>query len=132
MSTELQLLQERRKIHDLYKYHDEKAKKAKIELGIIESQIIDQLTDKNATSTAKYEGVGFASIAKPRLFATYSKDQEGKFFEFLKETGNDSLIKPTVHSSSLTSFIGQLLEEGKTIPNYISYYLKPNIRFYTK
>ena len=49
---------------------------------------------------------------------------------FLKDQNRDDLIKPTVHSASLSSFIGELIAQGTAIPETISFYLKKSIRLY--
>lgn len=97
-----------------------------------ENRLVTMLVDKEATSTARYEGVGFATLTKPRLFASYSKEYEQDVFRLIEEEGEKELVKLTVHASSLSGFIGRLIENGKGVPDFIQYYMKQGVRFYDR
>ena len=104
--------------------------KATAEEERIEKQLIELLESKDAKSTAKYLGVGYVSLMKPRLYANYLKENEEVVFEFIKNEGRDDLIRPTINKQSLSGFIGECVEGGKEVPQFISYYLKPSVRIY--
>ena len=95
-----------------------------------ESALIESLQARDAEATAKYEGVGYASLAKPRLYARFDKESEPMVFDFLKAEQRSDLIKETVNPASLSGFVGERLGEGKAVPEFIKYYLKPSVRFY--
>ena len=96
----------------------------------IERQIIEYLESKDARATAKYEGVGYIGIQKPRLYASYTKEHEEEVFRFLNGKGRADLIRPTVNKQSLSSFVKDALEQGQEIPVIISYYLRPSVQIY--
>jgi DNA repair exonuclease SbcCD ATPase subunit len=104
----------------------------KDQLEKLETRLIEDLTERNATATAKYEGIGHASLVKPRLFASYSKEDEGLVFSYIKTHGEASLIKNTVHPSSFSSFVNGLIQDGQKVPDFINYYLRPQVRIYNK
>lgn len=108
---------------------EEALKAAESSLMRIESQLIESLQSRGAESTAKYEGVGRALLLKPRLYASYRKESEESVFDFLRKEGREEMIKPTVHSQSLSSFVREKFEQGQPIPEFISYYLKQSVRF---
>jgi len=100
------------------------------EIEKTKASLIESLEARNAQATAKYEGVGYVSLAKPRLYASYDKENEQKVFDYLEHEGRGDLIKQTVHHKSLASFVGESIENGKNMPNYLKYYLQPDLRFY--
>ena len=100
------------------------------ELEIITSRLIEYLESKSATATASYEGVGYAQINKPKLYATCNKENIEKLIALLKSLSRDDMIKTGVSPQSLSTFVSECIDNGKQVPEYISYYLKPNVRLY--
>jgi len=94
----------------------------------VESALIEELENKSATATARYDNVGVASISKPRLFASCNIDNFPKLEKYLAEIGRTDLIKTTVMPSTLSAFVSELISEGKPIPDYVNYYLKATVR----
>ena len=89
------------------------------------------MESNSAVATAKYEGIGYAQIQKPRLYASCKEENMERLFEFLKEQGREDLIKTTVLPQSLSSFTSECIETGAEVPEFVSYYLKPSIRLYS-
>ena len=108
----------------------EALKQAQEEYEQVESQLIEFLETNSAISTAKYEGVGYAQIQKPRLYASCRQENMDNLFKFLEQHNREDLIKTTVMSQTLSSFTKECIEEGVEIPEFINYYLKPTIRLY--
>lgn len=104
----------------------------KQELNETEYKLIEALTAEGKESSARYEGVGFVSLSKPQLFASYLKENEETVFKFLQDSDRSDLIKPTVHAKSLSSYVSELIENGKEVPAYINYYLKPTLKLYER
>lgn len=120
------------------KYRDAKEKledlklqtsEAQKELDLAERQLIEMLQEQGKDATARYEGFGYISINKPRLYANCTKDNMDKLFSFLHSVEREDLIQTVVYPQSLSTFTKELLEEGKEIPACISYYLKPTVRY---
>ena len=95
-----------------------------------ESRLIEFLEANGAVSTAKYEGMGYAQIQKPKLYASCRQENMDRLFDFLKEQKREDLIKTTVMPQTLSSFTKECIEAGVEVPEFISYYLKPTIRLY--
>ncbi len=108
----------------------EALKQAQEEFEQEESRLIEFLEANSAISTAKYEGIGYAQIQKPRLYASCRQEDMDRLFDFLKEQDREDLIKTTVMPQSLSSFTKERIEEGLEVPEFINYYLKPSIRLY--
>lgn len=130
-------IQSERDLLEVYKSAKEKSqelkellKKSDAETRQAEDALLEHLEAKDATSTAKYESVGYATLLPPRLFASCTKENEPELFTFLTHEGRGDMVKQTVHSSSLSSYVWELIEEGKEVPEYISYFLKRTLRLY--
>lgn len=110
----------------------EQTKAAKEELDTAEHNLVQMLLDKDATSTAKYDGLGYVSLAAPALYASYNKENEDLVFDFLRQNGMEAIIKPSVHHKSLSSFVKSKLESGESIPEFITKYTVQGVRYYGK
>lgn len=104
--------------------------RAQEEYEQVESRLIEFLEANGAISTAKYEGMGYAQIQKPRLYASCRQENMERLFDFLKEQQREDLIKTTVMPQSLSSFTKECIEAGIEVPEFITYYLKPTVRLY--
>ena len=96
-----------------------------------ESRLIEFLEAHSAVSTAKYEGLGYAQMQKPRLYASCRQENMERLLAFLNEQKREDLIKTTVMPQSLSSFTSECIEHGIELPDCITYYLKPSLRLYT-
>lgn len=111
---------------------DSQLKEAKKELDKTEHELLELMENSEKERTATYEGVGFVTRMKPKLYASYTKEHEEELFAYLTSMGREDLIKPKVHASSLSSFVAEKIEEGDKLPEFISYYLKPGLNLYKK
>jgi hypothetical protein len=109
---------------------EESLKTAKSEYDSLEQALIEAMTANGQEATARYEGLGYVRMMKPRLFASFRKENEDQVFKFLEDSGRADLIKPTVHAGSLSSYVSELVEAGSKIPETINYYLKPSLRLF--
>jgi len=109
----------------------EELKQAQDEYEKTEFALIEFLEANSAVSTACYEGIGYAQIQKPRLYASCKEENMRTLFAFLKEQRREDLIKTTVLPQSLSSFTSECIENGLDVPECISYYLKPSVRLYS-
>ena len=124
----IELKQAREKLDGL----KEATKAAQAEVNKTENALIEALRACDATSTAKYEGVGSFTRLKPRVYASYLKDRESEVFDFLMSQGREDLIKPSVHPQSLSAFVAEKLEAGTPLPEWITYYSAEGLRFNPK
>ena len=106
-------------------------KQAQEEYEKIEFGLIEFLESNSAISTAKYEGIGYVQIQKPRLYASCKEENLQDLFDFLKDQCREDLIKTTVAPQSLSTFMSERIENGAEIPECVSYYLKPSVRLYS-
>lgn len=103
---------------------------AKAKLQELESEIVEFLQDKQATSTSKFEGLGYVQLNKPRLYANCNNENMDQLLEYVKLRGRDDMIKTVVMSQTLSQFIGEMVENGEEVPKFVNYYLKPQVRIY--
>ncbi len=103
---------------------------AQVEYEKTEARLIEFLEAHSSVSTATYEGLGYAQMQKPRLYASCRQENMERLLAFLNEQKREDLIKTTVMPQSLSSFTSECIEQGVELPEFISYYLKPSIRLY--
>lgn len=108
----------------------EAAKTAQKAYDDAEAAIIEHLTTVNAEATASYDGVGRVQMQKPRIFANVTEANKDDLKAHLRKEGREDMIKETVATPSLSAYVGELIEQGKPIPEFIGYYLKTSLRFY--
>lgn len=124
--TEKELVLEYKLAKDEVEGFEEKLKEAKERFEKAQKILVEELQSKGASKTAKYDGIGTISLMKPSVGAR--SENEDVLFGYLREIGRDDLIKPTVHHKTLSSFVKEMLETGKEIPDFIEYWFKPVTR----
>lgn len=97
-----------------------------------ESQLVERLQNEGKDATARYDGLGFVSLYKPQLYASCAAENKESLFKFLRARKRQDLIQKTVHPSSLSTYVRELVENGRKVPVFISYYLKQSARFYAE
>lgn len=94
-----------------------------------ESKILEYLEAQGKKDTGMFPGLGKITVTVPRVYATCKEENKETCFAYLKQMERGDLIKETVNSMSLSSFTKEILESGQEVPDCISYYLKPSIKF---
>ena len=96
-----------------------------------ELAILELLEATGAETTARYEGLGYVRFMTPKLYASYKKENEAEVFAFAKTQGRSDIIKEAIHSGTLSSFVKELIDQGKEIPEgVITYYFKDTAQLY--
>lgn len=108
----------------------ESLKTAQGEYDKAEFDLIEFLEANSAVATAKYEGLGYAQLQKPRLYASCREESMPDLIEFLESEGRGDLVKTTVMPQTLSGFTSERIAEGLDVPEFISYYLKSSLRLY--
>ena len=103
---------------------------AQLKCDKIESELLELLRAQDKDATARYEGLGFVGVNRPAVYASYKEGDRIELLKFLRSRKRQDLIKQTVNARSLSSFVKELLDGGKKIPDCINYYLKTGLRFY--
>ena len=108
---------------------DEALKTAREEERQAEQAVLDYLEGKGASATAKFPE-GWVQVNTPRLFASCPVEQQPTLFEWLRAHEQGSAVKETVHSATLSQIVSECLRDGVALPEYVKYFLKPNVRLY--
>ncbi len=103
---------------------------ASAEFTKTETALLEHLEATQATATASYEGVGYVKLNKPRLYASVTQEHLPLVLEHLKAEGREDLIKTAVNAQTLSAYIAERLEQGRDIPDGVSYFLKAQLRIY--
>jgi hypothetical protein len=108
----------------------EAATEAQKEFDEIERQLIERLNDEGKDATARYDGIGYIGIHKPAVYASYAPENKKALFAFLRSRKRQDLIQKVVNARSLSTYVKELLDNNKKVPDCISYYMKQSARFY--
>lgn len=103
---------------------------ASAELTKAETALLEHLEATQANATARYDGLGYVKLQKPRLYASVAQEHLHGLLEFLKMEGREDLVKTTVNPQSLSSYVAERIEQGLAAPEGVSYFLKPQLRIY--
>lgn len=95
---------EYRKKRDEKAFLENELKTVGKELDALEAQIIDEMLEGGITST-RIEGVGMLTACNKLIAKVVNKE---KFFEWLKATDREHLIKRDVNYMTLQSFANEL------------------------
>jgi len=125
MDREKKLVTAYRKAKEDASLKTKDAIEAKTKVLGIEDELINLMVDKSIERTAKYEGVGFVTLNKPKVRASCVEANKEQLFDFLKKQNRADMIKTGV--GSLDKFVAGILAEGKEPPKFISYYLQNNL-----
>jgi hypothetical protein len=127
-TSEVELLKRFRDAKTQKNKVEELFESAKKELADAEAQLIDALVAQDKTATAEYAGLGSAALGKPMLYASCKVDNQPLLINYLQTENRMDLVKETVNPKSLSAFVSELIERGESIPEFISFYLKPKIK----
>lgn len=92
-----------------------------------ETAVVEYLIAKEANETATYDGVGYAKMKKPRLYASCTIENMPALKAHLMKVGRMDLVKETIAPAALSSYVGEVIEAGKTPPEMVTYYLKQTL-----
>ena len=115
----------------LERLKDEKSEAEKSFL-LAKLKLIEYMSQAGISSTAKHDGIGFVTMEKPVIRASCTVDNKESLFTWLKSIGRDDLIRYDVHPATLSSFVGETLEQGVSMPEFLTYYLEPRVKFYAR
>jgi ABC-type amino acid transport substrate-binding protein len=126
--TEKELVQRLKDLRVSIKAKNDELDEIKADEMKAERDLIEMLEEKQADATAQYEGVGYARLAKPRIYASVTKDKEMEAIAYLEQIGRADMVKPSI--TGLNAFVGELMESGEEVPAVVSYYIKQSVKIY--
>lgn len=124
--TERDLLKEYIDARESLEELEEKTKKARERLDKAQQILVDDLQIRQASKTARYDGLGCVSLSKPIVGARALNEEQ--LFDYLKQIGRDDLLRLTCHHKTLSSFVKERLEEGRDVPEFIEFWFKPSVK----
>jgi hypothetical protein len=119
------------------KHKDLKAQAADVwrESEQVEAELIEHMEDLGKDRTASYPGLGFMG---QRLEVYYNRDaeHEAELFDYLKKIGREDLITTKVNSTSMKTFIKNVIEDElqghkvDKLPEWLDYKMTTKLRHY--
>src|SRR3990167_6102194 len=85
---------------------------------------------KQASSTAKYDGIGYVTIEKPKLHASCNKENREQLVLYLRGMGHGDMVIETVGNKSLNMVVKECIDNGLEIPEYINHYFERVVKLY--
>ncbi len=108
------------------------AKTVSEKLDDVEARLMRLLDDQNKKATSRYNGLGYVTCVDPTPYASIKEGQEDILFGALKEIGRDDLIKTSVNTRSLTTFVRERLKQNLPLPEGCTYYMERRLQFYAE
>jgi hypothetical protein len=96
----------------------------------IEERLIRLLEDDDKQGTAPYNGLGYAIIVEGAAYASIEKGRADDVMAYLVSIAREDMIKTSVHSATLSSYVRECLKENKDIPPGTTFYKPKGLRFY--
>lgn len=126
MSREQDLLKAVLEARELTEDLEMKLSRAKQVQNDAEAKLIEQM-DNSDLKSFKSETFNCNVIKSEKLYVSIDKDKKEEAMIWIEEDcGRKDMIKPSIHSSTLTSFISQRLKKGDSVPqDMFKYFFKP-------
>lgn len=119
------------KIERLVELRDVKSKlqeelsKVQQEIDVLTAEVNEEMLIKGINSI-NIDGVGTVYLSS-RLYASCRQDNIHKLEQWLKQIGQEGLLRPYVSSQTLSAFIRERMDKGEPIPDFINVTVKPGI-----
>lgn len=98
--------------------------------ALIEDKLMRLLEDDDKVASAKYEGLGHVVIVEGAAYASIEKGRSDDVLAYLKSVGREDMIKTSVHSATLSSFVREQLKMNADLPPGVTFYKPKGLRFY--
>lgn len=131
-NEEKELLVKLREVASRKEALEEQLKEVNKEFTRAYALLHQHLIDNGKESTSEYAGVGKVRLMPSETIASVKAGRLEELEQYLKQEDRLDLIKPSVHWKSLSSFVNELMLEGKRLPDCIEVYNKPKLRMMFK
>lgn len=91
-----------------------------------QKRYVPEAMDAEDIEKVSISGVGTVYLQSD-MYVSMVPERREEMYEWLRNTGNGDLIKPTVNGSSLTSLVRNMIKDGATVPADLV-----NVTLYTK
>jgi hypothetical protein len=125
----MDLITEYKKYYDLEHDYKSKWEEAKGVRESFEQVLYDKMAEEGVQNIKTDKGLFYL---REDRYVSIKPDEQVNFFAWLIETGNGDLIRPTIHSKTLTSWVneqtdGKELEEGDELNQYVNVFTKHRV-----
>jgi len=125
MNDELgKMVRELRELRDQKEKLEADLKDVNLSIRKLAEHQIPEYMDEHEIEKLSVSGVGTVYLTT-KVYANVKKENQEAFFEWLRETGNEELIREAVHPSTLNAFAKEQLSEGKELPDVLEARLYP-------
>lgn len=128
--TEIELIKQFRDAKERLDAADLEAADAQRAYDELETLLIEVMISKDETKTGEVEGVGHITMRVPQLYASVLVDDKDRLLDYLRKVGRGDLIKETVHTGTLGTYVTECVDKGVVLPRFIGYYFKEKLLYY--
>jgi len=95
-----------------------KDKKTKIQkqYDYLTKNALPRVMEEAGISSFKLKS-GKGILVKDEMYVSSRKEQQPELFQWMRDNGNGDLVIETINSSTLKSFIGKSIKDGKEYPS---------------
>lgn len=112
-------------LRDVKSQLQEELSKVQQEIDVLTAEINEEMLI-NGINSINVEGVGTVFLSS-RLYASCRQDNMPKLQRWLKEIGQEGLLRPYVSSQTLSAFVRERMDKGEPIPEFINVTVKPGV-----
>lgn len=96
----------------------------------IEDRLIRLLEDDDKSASARYEKIGHVCIVEGAAYASIEKGRADDVMDYVRQLGREDMIKTSIHSATLSSFVRECLKQNADLPPGVTFYKPKGLRFY--
>jgi len=108
---------------------NKQVQEAQKEYGTALEKMLEYLDRVAVQGTRQYANVGVVTIVGRETHASITEENKEAAFAEIEAIGRGEIIKRTIHSGTLESFVSELKETGIPVPQHISTFETPKLSF---
>lgn len=119
-----ELITEFRNLKDTKEALEDQIKEINKAIKVLAEKLIPEYMEENDIDKTTIAGVGTVHIQQ-QLYTNVKADDREELYTWLRESGNEDMIKDWVFPQSLKAFCKEQLENGKPIPEMVTAHFVP-------
>jgi hypothetical protein len=110
--------------YELEKSYKAKAEEARLLKEQWEEALLAKMLEEEVQNIKTADGMFYS---REDVFANYDHARESEVFDWLHETGNETLIKETINARTLTAWTKEQMEMGTELPEFFNIVTKRRV-----
>jgi hypothetical protein len=89
-----------------------------------EEELLSKMLEEEVQNIKTADGMFYS---REDTYANYDHARENEVFDWLHDTGNETLIRETINARTLTAWVKEQMEMGTDIPDFFNIVIKHRI-----